>query len=143
MLENMGLGSFDGTLNYNANGFYGNAWYAGGKDKAQVITLDTYVYEKKIPRVDFIKLDVEGAEYDTLRGARTIISRWKPILAISAYHKLDDFWTLMNFVKSIRPDYEFALRQFAQTTKSGAPRFYSLGLDPDSRNFNECVLFAR
>ena len=143
VLEHMGLGSFDGTLRYNKNGFYGNAWYSGGKDTAPVISLDTYVYEKKIPRVDFIKLDVEGAEYDTLRGARTIISRWKPILAISAYHKLDDFWTLMNFVKSLRPDYEFALRQFAQTTKSGAPKFYSLGLDPDVRNFNECVLFAR
>ena len=143
ILENMGLGSFDGTLQYNENGGVGNSWNAGGKDTAKVITLDTYVYEKKLPRVDFIKLDVEGAEYDTLRGARTILSRWKPILAISAYHKLDDFWTIMNFIKSIRPDYEFALRQFAQTTKSGAPRFYSLGLDPDVRNFNECVLFAR
>lgn len=143
VLENIGLGSYDGTLNYNENGGVGNHWEPSGKNTARVISLDTYVYEKQLPRVDFIKLDVEGAEYDTLRGARTILSRWKPILAISAYHKLDDFWTLMNFIKSIRPDYEFALRQFAQTTKSGAPRFYSLGLDPDVRNFNECVLFAR
>ena len=104
-----------------------------------------------MPRVDFIKLDVEGAELDVLRGAVTTIARFKPILALSAYHKLDDFWTLMNFVKSIRPDYEFAMRQFADTVET-VPSVYSaerrnfavsLGLEPEFRGWSECVLFAR
>ena len=144
VLENIGLGSFDGTLRYNENGDVGNRWNLNGKNSAPVITLDTYVLKNKIPHVDFIKLDVEGAEYDTLSGAKTILSRWKPILAISAYHKLDDFWSLTNLIKSIRPDYEFALRQFAQPScGEGAAHLYSLGLHPEDRNFNECVLFAR
>ena len=79
------------------------------------------------------------------------IARFKPILALSAYHKWDDFWTLMNFVKSIRPDYEFAMRQFVISKEDGAYHFRegtekffdSLGLRPAMSGFQECVLFAR
>ena len=117
----------------------------------KITTLDAYVREKNLPRVDFIKLDVEGAELDVLKGAVTTIARFKPILALSAYHKLDDFWTLMNFVKSVRPDYEFAMRQSFDSyedlpttfTKDHLIEFAKLGLEPDTRWFGECVLFAR
>ena len=122
-----------------------------GSSVAQIITLDEYVREKNLPRVDFIKLDVEGAELDVLKGAATTIARFKPILALSAYHKWDDFWTLMNFVKSIRPDYEFAMRQFAISPaeepsmfeRYTAPKLLSLGLDLRWKLFFECMLFAR
>ena len=105
-----------------------------------------------MPRVDFIKFDVEGAELDVLQGATSTIARDKPILAISAYHKWDDFWTLMNFVKSIRSDYEFAMRQYRSSLEDLPPSdqniqlenfLYSLGLDVKVCWYNECVLFAR
>ena len=96
-------------------------------------------------------MDTEGAELEILRGAATIITRCKPILAISAYHKLDDFWTLMNFIKYLRPDYEFAMRQYT-VRRDDVPFFfsddtenffYSFGLDTDLPWYGECVLFAR
>ena len=62
-----------------------------GADVVQIMSIDSYVAEKKLPRVDFIKLDVEGAELDTLKGAATTIARFKPILALSAYHKWETF----------------------------------------------------
>ncbi len=151
VVENLSLGSFRHEMRYNPSGGSGNAWNAGGSEITQVVTLDAYVRENKIPRVDFIKLDVEGAELDILKGARTCIARWKPILAISAYHKPDDFWVLMNFIKSVQPDYEFAMRPGTET-REDEPRnvspelenfLYSLGLEPEIRFFWECVLFAR
>ena len=94
---------------------------------------------------------MEGAELEVLQGATTTITKFKPILNISAYHKWDDFWTLMNFVKSIRPDYEFALRQYPEVSEelqfffppSQAEWVYSLGLEPRHEWFDEICLLAR
>ena len=68
--------------------------------------------KKNLPRVDYIKLDIEGAELDMLHGAAKTIARWKPKMAISAYHKWEDLWTLANYVKSLRSDYEFKFRHY-------------------------------
>ena len=152
VLENLGLGSFNHTTTYthasNAAGSYLNP---KGSETTQIVTLDSYVREKRLPYVDMIKLDVEGAELDVLSGAATTIARFKPILALSAYHKVDDFWTLMNFVKSIRPDYEFAMRKFVTSREDATDHFddntekirYSFGLRPALLTRYECVLFAR
>ena len=148
VIENMGLGSYNHEMRYKSNGGEDNRWDNAGNDVAKVVGIDSYVREKKIPRVDLIKLDVEGAELDVLEGAKATIALYKPILALSAYHKLDDFVTLTNFVKSIRPDYEFALRHYPVSSeslfdKNKYDRFFSMGLQPDSRTYGDCVLLAR
>ena len=153
VVENLGLGSFKHEMAYtHVDGNIGASYLnANGTDKTTITTLDSYVGEKNLPRVDFIKMDVEGAELDILKGATATIARFKPILALSAYHKLDDFWTLMNFVKSVRPDYEFAMRHYPWSRedvpfmfgKGQEEFFYSLGLDVRIPGFVECVLFAR
>ena len=150
VVENVGLGSYRHEMTYDKS-LSSSRLSETGSSVAQIITLDEYVREKNLPRVDFIKLDVEGAELDVLKGAATTIARFKPILALSAYHKWDDFWTLMNVVKSIRPDYEFAMRQFAISPaeepsmfeRYTAPKLLSLGLDLRWKLFFECMLFAR
>ena len=151
IVENIGLGSYKHDGHYNLKGHSGNKLVENGSETVPVTTIDAYAREKNLPSVDFIKLDVEGAELDILKGAKTSIARYKPILAISAYHKWDDFWTLMNFIKSIRSDYEFAMRQSYETPEEEPARFddvqlkyfLSLGLEPALRYWNECVLFAR
>ncbi len=65
-----------------------------------------------MPRVDYIKLDIEGAELDMLHGAAKTIVRCKPKMAVSAYHKHEDLWTLLPYIKSLRFDYEFAFRHY-------------------------------
>ena len=150
VLENLGLGAQKCEMNYVPAGG-ATHFDSTGSAVAQITTLDAYVREKNLPRVDFIKLDVEGAELDVLKSAVTTIAQYKPILALSVYHKWDDFWTLMNFVKSIRPDYEFALRHSFDSIED-APSTYSkelvellrnLNLEPFLCWYNECVLFAR
>lgn len=151
VVENMGLGFCKQEGHYNSSGSSANKLNPYGSDTVQITSIDSYVRENDIPRIDFIKLDVEGAELDTLKGATYTIARFKPILALSAYHKWDDFWTLMNFVKSIRPDYEFAMRQFF-ISRDDEPAMYeryvestllALGLELKWKRLNECVLFAK
>ena len=46
------------------------------------VTLDYLVLKHKLPRVDFIKIDVQGAELSVLTGCKQIIKNFCPILMI-------------------------------------------------------------
>ncbi len=48
----------------------------------QVITLDSYVTENKIDKIDLIKIDVEGFEYNVLKGSKTVIDTFHPTFFI-------------------------------------------------------------
>lgn len=69
-------------------------------------TIDQLVKELGLERVDYIKMDIEGAERHALVGARETIRKFRPRLAIAAYHLPDDRETLPDLVKSIWPGYE-------------------------------------
>ncbi len=109
--ENFGLSDKEGEENYCSTGS-GSKKNSSGNLTANFINLDTYVARKNLPRVDYIKLDIEGAELDMLHGAAKTISRCKPKMAVSAYHYWDDMWLLALYIKSLRPDYEFAFRHY-------------------------------
>ena len=74
---------------------------------AEVDALDHVL--KETP-VSYIKMDIEGAELQALRGAADIIHKQKPKLAISMYHKLEDLWTLPLYIKELNPGYKLYLR---------------------------------
>ncbi len=58
--------------------------------EAPLTTIDKLVAEFGLDRVDFIKMDIEGAEAPALEGAAATLKRWKPRLALASYHKPDD-----------------------------------------------------
>lgn len=78
-------------------------------------TIDKIVAELKLPRVDFIKMDVEGAEANAIAGARETLTRFKPRMAIAAEHKPEDEVDLPKAVRAIRPDYKLACGQCLET----------------------------
>jgi FkbM family methyltransferase len=57
-----------------------------------------------------IKMDIEGAEYDALRGAAKVIQRDRPILAICVYHTQSDIWRIPLLVRDMAPEYKLYLR---------------------------------
>jgi FkbM family methyltransferase len=61
--------------------------------------------------IDFIKFDVEGAEVSALLGARELIQRCRPVLAISLYHRPTDIWEIPQTLLSISNQYLFYIRQ--------------------------------
>lgn len=58
----------------------------------------------------YIKMDVEGAEAETLHGMQETIHRSHPKLCISVYHKTDDFITLPLLLDALCPGYRMYLR---------------------------------
>jgi FkbM family methyltransferase len=68
-------------------------------------TLDRLIEELKLDRVDFIKMDIEGAEQAALRGAVETLKRHRPILAIGSYHKADDLDEIPRIVLNAVPQY--------------------------------------
>lgn len=72
-----------------------------------IVRLDNYIdYHPTL-----IKMDIEGAELDSLIGATQIIKTQKPKLAICIYHMPFDFYEIPKFLKSLVPEYKFKVRQ--------------------------------
>jgi len=83
---------------------------AGTGKSVKVTTIDNFVEANTLPRVDFIKMDVEGHELKVLTGARETIKTFKPSMALSAYHRGDDLVELPKLLLKLNPNYEFCLR---------------------------------
>lgn len=65
---------------------------------------------KNDEKCSFIKMDIEGAEMEALKGAEQIIKTYKPKLAISIYHKQSDFLEIFEYLKELVPEYKFYFR---------------------------------
>ena len=90
----------------------------GGGVKVPLATIDKIVSELSLQRVDFIKMDIEGAEAHALQGARDTLNRFRPRLAIALEHRRTDPDDLPLLVRSNWPFYEVGLSNCA--IKGGA-----------------------
>lgn len=63
--------------------------------------IDDLVIDRAIPRIDFLKMDVEGSEMAALRGAEASIRKFRPKLALSIYHKPNDLFEIINYVHDL------------------------------------------
>lgn len=79
-----------------------------GDSSIDVTTIDEVVDENE--RITFIKMDVEGSELESLKGARDTIKRCKPKLAICIYHKPEDMVEIPIYIKSLVPEYKLYIR---------------------------------
>lgn len=83
---------------------------ATGDPGIPVVALDEYLQGGP---ASLIKADVEGMEMALIAGARHTIARFRPRLAICAYHYPSDIPDIMGAIRDICPDYKFALRHHA------------------------------
>lgn len=56
--------------------------------KISVTSIDLFVVENKISKVDFMKIDAEGSEYDVLLGAEKTIKNYRPIIILALHPPL-------------------------------------------------------
>lgn len=74
--------------------------------------VQTVALDQALPNfaLDFIKMDIEGAEPQALAGAQRLIARYRPRLAISAYHRPGHLWELLHQIRHWDLGYRFHLR---------------------------------
>ena len=72
---------------------------------ARLISLDKFSKDNSLRKVDFIKLDIEGAEMRALTGAQHVIRSFSPRLAVCVYHRLKDIYELPLYLHALKPEY--------------------------------------
>lgn len=98
------------VLSFEANRGSASGLSENGDIRVKAVRLDDVVHEK----VTFIKLDVEGAEFQSLIGAERLIKTYKPKLAVCVYHNQSDFWRIPELILSYNPNYEIFLRHYTE-----------------------------
>ena len=62
--------------------------------------------------ISLINMDIEGAEMAVLQGAKKVIHKWRPVLAICSYHRVTDLLNIPNLINATVSDYVFFLRKY-------------------------------
>lgn len=78
-------------------------------------TIDKMVAELKLDKVDYVKMDIEGAEQRALTGGLATLSRFHPRLSLSAYHMPDDPVKIPQIVKQAWSGYTMECGPCAET----------------------------
>ncbi|NKB42734.1 MAG: FkbM family methyltransferase [Alphaproteobacteria bacterium] len=106
-----GLSKVEGEAELSLNGMYSSISDDGqgvaSKTKIELTTIDNILDGG---RADIIKMDIEGAEYDAIAGAKNTILKHRPKLAICLYHKVEDFVRIPELLFEWLPDHQFYVR---------------------------------
>lgn len=106
---NLGVSNIRETLYFNEEKSFSSI-YGNGTQSVNVDTIDSIIKEK----VDFIKLDIEGAEQDAIDGAKETILKYKPVLAICIYHKAEDWYKVPEKILSLHSEYKVYIRHYME-----------------------------
>jgi len=77
------------------------------------ISIDDFVQQNNLERLDFIKMDIEAAELNALKGAADTIRQFRPILAIAQYHKTSDFADIPHCIGELTENYSYFIDHFS------------------------------
>ena len=80
----------------------------GHEETIAVTTIDRIVQTLNVPRVDFIKMDIEGAEREALKGAMGTLRRFRPRLMLDSYHRPDDMQAFRSIIQGVEPRYAYS-----------------------------------
>ena len=104
--DNKGLGTSTLFLDKSKSPIITNPSAAKSVIEVPVVTLDDELEALGIDKVDFIKMDIEGAEIETVKGARKLLSRSDAHLAIASNHIVDGEYTRYKLEK-LFPEYGY------------------------------------
>jgi FkbM family methyltransferase len=108
--RDLAVGDRSDVLHFNARGTASSLRSDSGGILVQSEPLDSLL-AGEIPT--YIKMDIEGAELEALKGATNSIRKHLPILAISVYHCQDHIWNIPLTLHAISDQYHFYLRRYS------------------------------
>jgi FkbM family methyltransferase len=96
----------------------------------ELTTIDELVRDLKLERVDYIKMDIEGAEREALAGATGTIRRFHPRLTIAMEHRYDDPKAIPKMVLSLWSGYRMACGRCVEQSAGLRPAVMSFYTEP-------------
>ena len=109
---NVGVTDLNGIIEYGKNSS-SDSYSIYNKSEicqSRTVRLDDFIKDD----LSYIKMDIEGAEIQALKGAANIIKYNKPRMGICVYHRLEDIYKIPQMLKSFNPDYRISIRHHAQ-----------------------------
>ncbi len=88
----------------------------GAWETVDAVSIDDTVREHRIEKVDLIKMDIEGAEIEALKGAQQTLRRHRPQLAICIYHRKEHFWEVPLLLDDLLDNYVYRLGHYTAGT---------------------------
>lgn len=104
------VGSEKGSLTVYLRDGVDSANSVAQEEGVETVVEVTTVDEEITEPVSTLKMDIEGAEQDALRGCVRHIKEDHPKLLISVYHNNEDIWKIPRMIHELQPDYRFYLR---------------------------------
>ena len=77
--------------------------------EVELVTIDDLISGLELHRLDFIKMDIEGAEREAIRGATNTLGKFRPSMAIATENLLDDIEVVPATVFAAEPSYEMVV----------------------------------
>lgn len=103
------LGKSIGRIRFAGTGLASAAMAQDGSVEVDCTTLDQALSDES---PTFIKMDIEGAELDTLAGGTNVILKHDPLLAVCAYHEQNHLWQVPLAIHALRPESKLYLRSY-------------------------------
>jgi len=110
-LHGVAVGARAERVRFDAEGLSSSGVDPCGAIEVQGTTLDAFLGRE---RPTYIKMDIEGAELDALRGGERLIRESTPALGICVYHRPEDLWEIPLFISALSPAYSLHLRRYAE-----------------------------
>ncbi|WP_248724602.1 FkbM family methyltransferase [Seonamhaeicola sp. ML3] len=109
-IHKVAVGDEDGMINFNEASLSGMV----EKNKSET---DSSIPVKKIDsiippnqKITYLKADIEGFEYNMLKGAEITIKNNKPKIAITTYHTENNPEEIINLILSYVPEYQYYVK---------------------------------
>ena len=103
------IGARHERVRFDATGTMGSTITDSGSIEVDCFPLDELFQDHEFMPT-YLKMDIEGAELDALKGAQKTIHRLSPALAVCTYHHYDDLWRIPAYIHSISNEYSIFLR---------------------------------
>ena len=116
ILEHCAISDKNGTANFVVDDRHASSrldldGHSGRNVKTRSLT---DLYECGVPKPDFIKMDIEGAELSALKGAERIIKKFKPAMAVSVYHNVDHILDCFELIRGYDNNYHYYMRHYTE-----------------------------
>lgn len=110
ILYNVAVGNMDGEIDFSEDSLSGKI--GEGKsdnlNKIRITRIDTLIPKEE--RITYLKADIEGFEYEMLKGDENTIKRNKTKIAITTYHKENNAEDIINLILSYVPEYKYYVK---------------------------------